>query len=345
MSARVKWRILLVALAAAGVFPVTPLRASGRPPPDAPPAEPAVPPPVTLRKFAHEHGFTRLDIAQKTITLQGRQHTLVLEKDSRKAVLNGSILWLNQPVSLHKRQWSLAPVDASLSLGPLLRPASAVRNKGHRVVVLDPGHGGMDAGALSPSGLHEKAVVLDVSLRVRAYLVSLGHTVYLTRHQDQALSLEERPRRARAWKADVFVSLHANGGSATARGVETYALSLPGQLSTNQTPNGLVDPLSHTGNAHNGANVLLAHLIHKELVVGGARVDRGLRRARFAVLREAPAPAALVEMGFLSNPGEGAKLATVAERDDLAKAIARGIDAYVREVRKAALSDALLGTP
>jgi N-acetylmuramoyl-L-alanine amidase len=333
------FRTLLALLALAGGCSVSPLLASGRPPPDAPEKKTsALPQPVAVKRFARDYGFGRIQVTETQIILQGQQHRVVLEKDSRRALVNGTLLWLNEPVTVHKGLWSLAPVDVENSFKPILRPADVLKTKGHRIIVLDPGHGGEDGGAVSPTGLLEKAVVLDISLRVRAHLAAAGHTVFLTRHQDQFLSLEERPRRARTWKADMFVSIHANSGNvATAKGAETFSLALPGHPSTNQAPGSRVDTITHPGNRHNGANLLLSHLIQKELVAGKFMDDRGVRHARFSVLKDAPAPAALVEVGFLSHQSEGLLLANAEHREKTARAIARGIDQYIREVRKAAL--------
>jgi len=208
--------------------------------------------------------------------------------------------------------------------------------------VLDAGHGGHDSGAVSPEGPLEKHVVLDITKRVRTRLSDLGYTVFVTRHDDRFLSLEERPRRAEAWEADVFVSIHANSGGETAKGTETFALSLPGHRSTNQRPGTPVSEESNPGNRFDAENMALAFSLHRSLLTGAhGLTDRGVRRARFAVLKLAPCPAALVEVGFLTHAEEGKALATAGHRAEIADSLAAGIDNYLREVQKAAVQAAI----
>lgn len=270
--------------------------------------------------------------------MRGQVFTLRGEKGGRRIWLNDVMIWLNQPVQVRQGHWSFAESDLLKTLRPVLQPAPHLRGLGHQVIVLDPGHGGRDGGAVSAAGLTEKAVCLDISLRVRRHLSAAGHTVYLTRHLDQDLSLEERPRRAAAWHADVFVSIHANSSTnAGASGIETFVLAVPGEVSTNYSTQAQPSQIVHPGNGFDGANMALGFALQRSMLAATAAADRGVRRARFSVLRDAPAPAALVEVGFLSNPAEAALLATAAYRERLAQSIAQGIDLYFREVRRAVL--------
>lgn len=314
--------------------------ASGRRAPD--PAEPALRPgmvPVPVKDFAKQYGFTQVKVENDRILLKGRLHELELEKYSRRAILNGAMLWLNDPMVIHNRLWVVSKTDVNLSLKPLIVPTEVLQGRGHQVVVLDAGHGGADSGAVSPAGLQEKAVALDITRRVRSELISRGYRVFLTRHDDSFLELDERTRRARNWKADVFVSIHANSGNASARGTETFVLALPGHRSTNQSSPSAVPTDTFPGNAYNQANMNLGFSLHHSLVTKANLNDRGVRRARFAVLKDAPCPAALVEVGFLSHPEEGLNLARPAHRVRLAHSIANGIDLYLRAVKKAAMNE------
>lgn len=313
--------------------------ASGRPARDRDPGPLTPETRIPLVTVARVFGFSRVTEDDRTLELSGRLHTLRLEKGGRRALLNGLVIWLQQPVLMHEGRWTLAQVDVATTLGPVLNPLTELRGLGDRIVVLDPGHGGSDPGAIAANGLTEKEVCLDISLRVRRHLQAAGYTVFLTRHQDQFLSLEERTRRARTWQADVFVSIHANASSnAAAAGVETFALAVPGQASTNHFGQAAPSQIVHPGNRFDPANMALAFALQQHLVEAVNPTDRGVRRARFSVLRDAPAPAALVEVGFLSNPREAALLGQAAHRERIALAIARGIDAYLREVRRAALA-------
>lgn len=312
---------------------------SGRPPHGTSTAPTVhLPKTVSVKDFARKYGFTDVKVSKEQVHLKGRVHELIFSKHSRRAELNGTVVWLNDAMVVEERQWVLSQTDVQLTLKPLLVPAELLKGCGYQVVVLDAGHGGEDGGAVSPTGLLEKQVVLDITNRVRALLMAEGYKVYVTRHNDRFLELAERPRRAEKWNADVFVSIHANSGGASAVGTETFALSLPGYPSTNQSAGSAVPKDSNPGNLFNQANVSLAYAIHHALVHQNQLTDRGLRRARFAVLKNAPCPAALVEVGFLSHAQEGAKLAKAETRAALSLSIATGIDNYLRTVKKAVIS-------
>lgn len=293
---------------------------------------------VNVKDFARSYGFTEVKVSQDVVLLKGHVHELRLFKGSRRAELNGTVLWLNDPMLVVNRLWVLSWVDVQLTLRPLLLPTEVLTGQGSRIVVLDAGHGGEDSGAVSPGKLMEKHVVLDITRRVRALLLARGYQVMLTRHDDRFLELTERPRRAAQWKADVFVSIHANSGSATAVGTETFVLSLPGYASTNQSVDVAVPKDRFDGNAFDQANMNLGFAIHHALVQQNTLTDRGLRRARFSVLKNAPCPAALVEVGFITQAQEGSKLSTPAYRAAMALSIATGIDNYLRAVKKAAIN-------
>ncbi len=319
------------------LFPATGCASGGRPPPRDPgphASEPGTP----LRTFARSFGFSRMNETERTFEMRGQVFTLRGEKGGRRVWVNDVMIWLNRPVAVRQGHWSFAEVDVEKTLRPILHPTRFLGGAGHQVVVLDPGHGGKDSGAVSAAGLTEKAVCLDISLRVRRHLSAAGYTVYLTRHQDQFLTLDERPRRAGAWNADVFVSIHANSSTNTsASGIETFVLALPGEVSTNHSTQAQPSQLAHPGNAFDEANMALGFALQRSMLAAAGAEDRGVRRARFSVLRDAPAPAALVEVGFLSHPAEAAQLAAAAHRERLAQSIAQGIDLYLREVRRAAL--------
>jgi N-acetylmuramoyl-L-alanine amidase len=317
-------------------------RPSPRPDSGAHASEPGMP----LRTFARTFGFQRVSETDRAFEMHGQVFTLRGEKGGRRVWVNDVMVWLNRPIAVRQGHWSFYQADVEKTLRPVLQPAAHLGGLGHRVVVIDPGHGGRDEGARSAAGLTEKAVCLDISLRVRRHLTAAGYTVYLTRHQDQYLTLDERPRRAAAWDADVFVSIHANSSTNTsASGIETFVLALPGEVSTNHADQANPPQLAHPGNAFDNANMALGYSLQRAMLAATGAEDRGVRRARFSVLRDSPAPAALVEVGFLSNPAEAARLAEAAHRERLAHSIAQGIDLYLREVRRAALLAGGLSNP
>lgn len=321
------------------LFSLTTIEASGRQPsPRFTPGPGSKGGVLSIKRFARHYGFKKVEVGEEEVVLKGDVHELKLYPGSRRSVLNGTLVWLNEPLMDHHGQLVLAERDVQFTLVPILRPSSVLQDQGFEVVVLDPGHGGEDSGALSPTGLMEKDVVLDISRRVRALLLPKGIRVFLTRHDDRFLELEERPRRADRWNVNAFISLHVNSGSRSAQGAETFVLSLPGSLSTNQNPDSAAPTTSSPGNDVNAQNMALAYSLHHALRSVPGTTDRGVKRARFSVLRTATAPAALVEMGFLSHPVEGPKFRDPAHLDQVARSIARGIDNYLRAVKRAKMT-------
>jgi N-acetylmuramoyl-L-alanine amidase len=209
-----------------------------------------------------------------------------------------------------------------------LRPSRIQKSEKVETVVLDPGHGGSDQGASSSWG-SEKLFTLDVALAARKELIRAGYRVEMTRATDTAVSLEERVNIANRFPRAVFVSIHFNS-SAGGAGVESYALAPEGVTSnmTSEHHVSAADVARHAGNAQDERNVALTASIHATVLSRLAAFDRGVRHARFHVLRDVKIPAVLVEGGFISDPGEGQRIATSYYRQRLGGAIAQGIQNY-----------------
>lgn len=208
-----------------------------------------------------------------------------------------------------------------------------------RRIVLDPGHGGKDTGKVNgPYKYTEKAATLDTAARLKILLEKQGFEVVFTRTQDVFLDLEDRAAMATSLKADLFISLHYNAGPAgdtTADGIETYCLTPAGQRSTN-AGKAKSTTSAEPGNRFDTANMALAWGIQRRLVKSTGADDRGVRRARFAVLRTLSCPGVLIEGGFMSSRKEGALIADAAYRQKIAEAVAAGIVDYVVRARPAA---------
>ncbi len=174
------------------------------------------------------------------------------------------------------------------------------------VVVIDPGHGGADPGAVGRGGLQEKGVVLDISNQAANVLRSQGVTVRMTRTGDQTVELAPRVAIANGVRADVFVSIHANA----------ISLSRP-------DVNGLENYYFQTGYS-------LAQSIHRSILQRLDVRDRGVRQARFYVLRNTNMPAVLVETGFVTGQVDAPRLQTPSYRRQMGEAIAQGILNYLR---------------
>jgi N-acetylmuramoyl-L-alanine amidase len=270
------------------------------------------------------------------VTLKSDWTHFQFEVNSRRATINGMTLWLHGPLRKIRRHWSLSEVDVQASIDPLLRPQIYLNDLGSRVVVLDPGHGGKDRGARGHRAVEEKRVVLDVAKRARAHLANAGLKVYLTRDVDRQIPLRERTQKAAAWNADIFVSIHCNASAtAGAEGIETYVVTSSGHPSTNARNQSRPEAVSHRGNKYETANTILGYYLQRSLLRHMEAKDRGLRRARFLVLREAPCPAALVELGFLSNRREEELFLAADYREKAARALANGIIDYVSAVKRA----------
>ena len=185
--------------------------------------------------------------------------------------------------------------------GLLLLGASSARAQ--PLVVLDPGHGGSDPGAVG-CGLEEDDGVLDVSLRLRALLEAAGVRVTMTRETDTSVGLSARASLANAMNADVFVSNHSNANAGTpASGTETFVAT-----------------------AASARSVTLATLIQDELVATWGLPDRGVKYANFVVVRDTNMPAALAELAFTNRcTPDAALLASPTARQDIAAAEARAI--------------------
>ena len=255
--------------------------------------------------------------------------------DSREASINGLQLWLLLPLVTRNGDIYISQLDIDATFRPLLSPPRNERGQKVRVICLDAGHGGKDPGNHA-AGRQEKEFTLRLTLELRDQLRKAGFKVVLTRSGDSYPELSERPALARRAGADLFVSLHFNAtenGRAEARGSEVYAMTPVGAASTNARGEG-ANSGAFPGNRSDEKNVLLAYQIQKALIRQLGSEDRGVRRARFEVLREATMPAALIEAGFLSHPTEGRKIFTAEYRRQMAKAIVEGIQSYKRAVER-----------
>jgi N-acetylmuramoyl-L-alanine amidase len=227
------------------------------------------------------------------------------------------------------RQPYLHALDLKKTLQPLLAGVPLTCSNSKPVLVLDPGHGGEDAGARSVLGHDwEKQFTLDWARRVQLLLATNGWQVFLTRDNDCELSLSNRVAFAQLHRADLFLSLHFNSAPAdpAQAGLETYCLT-PAGMPSSITRGYDDDPaLVFPNNAYDTQNLLLALRLHQTLLQANGNLDRGVRRARFlSVLRTQQRPAVLVEGGYLSNRREARLIADPAYRQKLAEAVARGL--------------------
>ena len=179
------------------------------------------------------------------------------------------------------------------------------------LVVIDPGHGGPDPGAIGIGGLRETDIVLDISKMVKKLLTEKGVQVRLTRKNEVDLDLSPRVEYANRVSADIFVSIHANASRGKRRDI-----------------NGL-----ETFYYRGWRGRLLAKKIQKQILrVSPGSPDRGVKQGRFYVIKNTRMPAVLVEIGFLTGRLDARRLEKAAHRKRLAYAIAKGILEYLSKV-------------
>ena len=218
-----------------------------------------------------------------------------------------------------------ADVVAPKKIGSASRGNYDVLNK---VVYLDAGHGGYDPGA-SYFGISEKSLTLAIQSRVKAKLESEGYQVVTTRTSDTYVDLTDRSRAANASESDIFVSIHINAsGSSAAQGIETYYYQPYAEYPSR------INATYHANPTRLSMSDALANAIQSSLIKETGAQNQGVKRQTFAVLREATAPAVLLELGFLSNPQEAARLNTSAYQETLANAIVAGIKSYYEKESK-----------
>ena len=224
-----------------------------------------------------------------------------------------------------------------------------------RMIVLDPGHGGHDPGAVGPKNLYEKDVVLDIALKLKKVLMEDPfNEVFLTRERDIFIPLEERTAMANRKNADLFVSIHANASPRReARGIETYllnwnddeeairvaarenAISLKKMRAMNRQVD-IVDVIKSDLIRENkrDESIKLANYIQRSLISNLDSdtkhvLNLGVKQALFYVLFGAKMPSVLVEVSFISNPEEERLLSNDAYRTEIAKGIAKGLNTYL----------------
>ena len=262
---------------------------------------------------------------------QQTDQTVVISLQPASGIRFGTLNMVSPQLLALEMQRS--PVSTSPSSSSISSPSSVARSDGSRsgrnnaaslilptrstglpslqsgrlLVVLDPGHGGSDPGAVGIGGLQEKQIVLPIAQQVAAYLEQQGVQVILTRTDDSDVELEPRVQIAEQSNASLFVSIHANSISMDrpeVNGVETYYFSSGEQM---------------------------AQVIQDSLVQGTDMNDKGIHQARFYVLRRTTMPAVLIETGFVTGREDAAHLADEGFRNRMARAIAQGILQYIRQ--------------
>ena len=265
------------------------------------------------------HNATKQDDGSYKVTVSASQH----KWNSGKYIVHGYIVDASgKNIGFGATS---ADVVAPKKIGSASRGNYDVLNK---VVYLDAGHGGYDPGA-SYFGISEKSLTLAIQSRVKAKLESEGYQVVTTRTSDTYVDLTDRSRAANASESDIFVSIHINAsGSSATQGIETYYYQPYAEYPSR------INATYHANPTRLSMSDTLANAIQSSLINATGAQNQGVKRQTFAVLRETTAPALLLELGFLSNPQEAARLSTYAYQETLANAIVAGIKSYYEKESK-----------
>ena len=265
------------------------------------------------------HNATKQDDGSYKVTISASQH----KWNSGKYIIHGYIVDASgKNIGFGATS---ADVVAPKKIGSASRGNYDVLNK---VVYLDAGHGGYDPGA-SYFGISEKSLTLAIQSRVKAKLEAEGYQVVTTRTSDTYVDLTDRSRAANASESDIFVSIHINAsGSSAAQGIETYYYQPYAEYPSR------INATYHANPTRLSMSDTLANAIQSSLINATGAQNQGVKRQTFAVLRETTAPAVLLELGFLSNPQEAARLNTSAYQETLANAIVAGINSYYEKESK-----------
>ena len=265
------------------------------------------------------HNATKQDDGSYKVTISASQH----KWNSGKYIVHGYIVDASgKNIGFGATS---ADVVAPKKIGSASKGNYDVLNK---VVYLDAGHGGYDPGA-SYFGISEKSLTLAIQSRVKAKLEAEGYQVVTTRTSDTYVDLTDRSRAANASESDIFVSIHINAsGSSAAQGIETYYYQPYAEYPSR------INATYHANPTRLSMSDTLANAIQSSLINATGAQNQGVKRQTFAVLRETTAPAVLLELGFLSNPQEAARLNTSAYQETLANAIVAGIKSYYEKESK-----------
>ena len=260
---------------------------------------------------------------------EAAKNPLEFVSGSREVMINGARSWLCFPVIEQEGKLLVSRTDVAKTIEPLVRP-HRVPNVGKvQTVVVDPGHGGYDKGQVSRYG-YEKDFALDVARKLRPSLQSKGLRVIMTREGDYFVPLEVRAQIANKARDSIFVSIHFNASNddRNATGFEIFSFTPRGAPSTSDSTVAPSALSTQPGSTVDAQSMALSACIYHSLLGHLPEYDRGIKRARFAVLRLTKVPAVLIEGGFLTEQGECKLIAQKDWRARLAHAMSVGIESY-----------------
>src|SRR5256886_14568335 len=237
--------------------------------------------------------------------LDAVKNPLEFVSGSREAMINGARSWLCFPLIEQDGKFLVSRTDVAKTIEPLVRPQRVINAGKVQTVVLDPGHGGYDKGAACRYGC-EKDFALDVARKLRPLLLAKGFRVMMTREGDYFVPLEVRAQIANAARNSIFISIHFNATNddPNATGFEIFSFTPRGAPSTSDSAVAPSALGTQPGSTVDAQSMALSACIYHSLLGHLPEYDRGIKRARFAVLRLTKVPAVLIEGGFLTEQGQ-----------------------------------------
>jgi len=288
---------------------------------------------VPVEDVARFYGLQLSAGAGKNFRMVGRGRTLEGQAGQREVLIDGVKYILCFPIVSRNNRTLLSAMDVTKIIEPVLRPGKIENATQVRTVILDPGHGGHDSGAVGLLG-REKDYALDVAKRAKALLEQRGYQVLMTRSTDVFVPLEKRSAFANRHKNAIFISIHFNASkTGTGTGIETFCLAPRGVPSMDEETVTVNAVRQYPGHARDPENILLATAIHSSLLRYCPLPDRGIKRARFHVIRETKIPSVLIEGGFLDSSRDARMVHTPAYRQRMAMAILEGVVRFQGAVR------------
>ncbi len=282
-----------------------------------------------LADVARYYGF-RMERTGRDVSLVSRHSVMHFMVNSRTATLNGVDLTLSRAVADQNGLLLLGKSDFQYLIDPVIRPKTLPRRQVHTIVI-DPGHGGKDTGAIGEGKSLEKDITLQIASRLAYALQKRGFRVFLTRNNDTYISLEQRCQTANRITPDFFVSLHCNATkSPSVCGVETYIATPVGDIAAGSNT---VATTACLANKFNLENAWMAYAAQKQITTRTGMIDRGVKRLRYYVVRNTNCPSMLIEMGFLTNRQELAFLKHPYRQQQIADSIADAFSQYRQIVK------------
>lgn len=285
---------------------------------------------VTAQSIQKFYRFNNLETSGNTVWFRSPVLIMKAVIGSQDLLINNIKFVLSDPVLELNGKACFSRLDLCKLIDPVLRPSYITSGSQFDTIILDAGHGGHDSGARGIYG-YEKDFTLKLAFAVKADLEKRGLKVVMTRRDDTFISLGGRVALANKVPNSIYVSLHFNSGGSSATGIETFALTPQGASSVYGTR--AVDVYSFNGNQRDSENIALATAIHAAVVHHFKMVDRGVKRARWYVLKGLERPGVLFEGGFVTNASDAKFIAAENFRTELAATLGQAIMNYRRALQ------------